>query len=45
VPAAIEEAIFYPAIQEVRDKQTKFDVEEALQEHKQKRRDWNSPGE
>jgi hemerythrin superfamily protein len=35
VHAAIEEALFYPAVREVRDKQAKFDVEEALQEHKQ----------
>jgi hemerythrin superfamily protein len=35
VHAAIEEAVFYPAVREVRDKQAKFDVEEALQEHKQ----------
>jgi hemerythrin superfamily protein len=35
VHAAIEEELFYPAVREVRDKQAKFDVEEALQEHKQ----------
>jgi hemerythrin superfamily protein len=33
--AAVEEEIFYPAVKSVRDKQAKFDVEEALQEHKQ----------
>ena len=35
IRAAIEEEIFYPAVKSVRDKQAKFDVEEALQEHKQ----------
>jgi hemerythrin superfamily protein len=35
VHAAIEEATFYPAVRQVRDKQAKFDVEEAMQEHKQ----------
>lgn len=35
VHAAIEEEIFYPAVKTVRDKQAKFDVEEALEEHKQ----------
>jgi hemerythrin superfamily protein len=35
VHAAIEEEIFYPAVKTVRDKEAKFDVEEALQEHKQ----------
>ncbi|MBV8056515.1 MAG: hemerythrin domain-containing protein [Deltaproteobacteria bacterium] len=33
--SAIEEEIFYPAVKSVRDKEAKFDVEEALQEHKQ----------
>ncbi|MBV8356482.1 MAG: hemerythrin domain-containing protein [Deltaproteobacteria bacterium] len=35
IHAAIEEEIFYPAVKSIRDKQAKFDVEEALQEHKQ----------
>lgn len=35
IHAAIEEEIFYPAVKSVRDKEAKFDVEEALQEHKQ----------
>ena len=35
VHAAIEEDVFYPAVKSVRDKQAKFDIEEALQEHKQ----------
>jgi hemerythrin superfamily protein len=35
IHAAAEEEIFYPAVKSVRDKQAKFDVEEALQEHKQ----------
>ena len=35
IHATIEEEIFYPAVKAVRDKQAKFDVEEALQEHKQ----------
>lgn len=35
VHAAIEEEIFYPAVKSVHDKQAKFDIEEALQEHKQ----------
>jgi hemerythrin superfamily protein len=35
VHAAIEEEIFYPAVKAIRDKEAKFDIEEALQEHKQ----------
>ena len=35
IHAAIEEEIFYPAVRSVKDKQAKFDIEEALQEHKQ----------
>jgi hypothetical protein len=35
IHAAVEEEIFYPAIKSVRDKEAKFDVEEALQEHEQ----------
>ena len=35
IHAAVEEEIFYPAVKSVRDKQAKFDVEEALEEHKQ----------
>lgn len=35
IHAAVEEEIFYPAVKSIRDKQAKFDVEEALQEHKQ----------
>jgi len=35
IHAAIEEEIFYPAVKSVRDKEAKFDVEEALEEHKQ----------
>lgn len=35
VHSAIEQEIFYPAVQAVRDKKARFDVEEALQEHKQ----------
>ena len=31
----MEEEIFYPAVKSVRDKQAEFDVEKALQEHKQ----------
>src|SRR5438309_9555548 len=35
IHAAIEEEIFYPAGKSVRDKEAKFDIEEALQEQKQ----------
>jgi hypothetical protein len=35
IHSAIEEEIFYPAVKSVRDKQAKFDIEEALLEHKQ----------
>jgi hemerythrin superfamily protein len=35
IHAAIEEEIFYPAVKAVRDKEAEFEVEEALQEHKQ----------
>jgi iron-sulfur cluster repair protein YtfE (RIC family) len=35
VHAAIEEEIFYPAVKALRNKDAKFDVEEALHEHKQ----------
>jgi hemerythrin superfamily protein len=35
VHAAIEEEIFYPAVKALRDKDAKFEVEEALHEHKQ----------
>jgi hypothetical protein len=35
VHAAIEEEIFYPAVKALRSKDAKFEVEEALQEHKQ----------
>jgi hemerythrin superfamily protein len=35
IHAAIEEEIFYPAVRSVKDKHAKFDIEEALQEHKQ----------
>jgi hemerythrin superfamily protein len=35
IHAAIEEEIFYPAVKAIRDKDAKFEVEEALHEHKQ----------
>lgn len=35
VHATIEEEIFYPAVKAIRDKDAKFEIEEALQEHKQ----------
>jgi len=35
VHSAIEEEIFYPAVKAIRDKKAKFDIEEALEEHKQ----------
>jgi len=35
IHATIEEEIFYPTVKSIRDKHAKFDVAEALQEHKQ----------
>jgi len=39
----IEEEIFYPAVKAIRDKEAKFDVAEAFEEHKQIKSAGKSP--